>query len=52
MTDPDARPDSPPPPDGYEGSGGWGLAAMTLLAGLFIISAVATVHSILVTFGG
>lgn len=36
----------------YAGSGAWGPAALWLLGGLFVLSALATVHSILVTFGG
>lgn len=36
----------------YEGPGAWGPAAMWLLGALFVISAAATVHSILATFGG
>lgn len=39
-------------PDGYDGPGGWGTAALTLLAGLFLISAALTVHSIVATFAG
>lgn len=36
----------------YEGPGAWGPAAMWLLGVLFVLSAAATVHSILATFGG
>lgn len=36
----------------YAGPGGWGPAAMWLLGALFVLSAAATVHSILATFGG
>ena len=39
-------------PDDYEGPGGWGTAAMALLAGLFLISVALTVHSLVATFGG
>ncbi len=35
----------------YEGPGAWGPAALWLLGTLFALSAAATVHSILVTFG-
>jgi hypothetical protein len=36
----------------YTGPGAWGTAAMWLLGTLFVLSAAATVHSILATFGG
>lgn len=38
--------------DGYEGSGAWGTWALGLLLALFLLSAAATVHSIVVTFTG
>lgn len=44
--------DAASPPEDYEGPGAWGPAALWLLGGLFVLSAAATVHSILVTFGG
>lgn len=36
----------------YAGPGAWGPAALWLLGTLFVLSAAATVHSILATFGG
>lgn len=36
----------------YAGPGAWGPAALWLLGALFALSAAATVHSILATFGG
>lgn len=36
----------------YEGPGAWGTWALALLLGLFLLSAAATVHSIVVTFTG
>ena len=36
----------------YEGPGGWGTAAIALMAGLFLISVALTVHSLVATFGG
>lgn len=41
-----------PGPDGYEGPGGWGTAAVALLVGLFVISVGLTIHSLMTTFGG
>lgn len=41
-----------PSPGEYAGPGAWGAAAMWLLGTLFVLSAAATVHSILATFGG
>lgn len=38
--------------NGYEGSGAWGTWALVLLGILFVIATAATVHSVLVTFGG
>lgn len=38
--------------DDYEGSGAWGTWALGLLLALFLLSAAATVHSIVVTLGG
>lgn len=46
------RPTGEPSPGAYTGPGAWGPAALWLLGGLFVLSALATVHSILVTFGG
>lgn len=50
--DPDPGSDASPPAEEYDGPGPWGPAALWLLGGLFLISAAATVHSIVVTFGG
>lgn len=36
----------------YSGPGAWGTWALVLMGGLFVIAALATAHSILVTFGG
>ncbi len=57
MSDTERTPGSPSPAPGtptveYEGPGAWGPAAMWLLGALFVLSAAATVHSILATFGG
>lgn len=56
MTDPerpfDTSSPADAPADAYEGPGGWGPAALWLLGGLFALSVVATVHSILVTLAG
>lgn len=50
--EPAADPSSPAGNYGdYEGPGAWGPAALWLLGTLFALSAAATVHSILVTFG-
>lgn len=37
--------------EAYEGPGGWGTAAMALLLGLLVVSVIATIHSIVATFG-
>jgi hypothetical protein len=59
MTDPTTSPEATDVPAAggdewadYEGPGAWGSWAIGLLLALFVIGAVATVHSILVTFGG
>lgn len=39
-------------PAGYEGPGAWGGWAIGLMLFLFVLGAVATVHSFLVTLGG
>lgn len=57
MTEPDpAGSDPAPEPSSsvgdYTGPGAWGAAALWLLGTLFVLSAAATVHSILATFGG
>lgn len=38
-------------PEGYEGPGGWGTAAMALLVALLLISVALTVHSLVATLG-
>lgn len=50
--DPGPERDVSPSAEGYDGPGAWGPAALWLLGGLFLLSAAATVHSILATFGG
>lgn len=56
MSEPDTREagGTGPSSDGadYTGPGAWGPAALWLLGVLFVLSAAATVHSILATFGG
>ena len=39
-------------PSGYEDPGGWSIAAMGVLLGLFALAVAATAHSMLVTLGG
>lgn len=50
--DSDPGGDASSPAEEYAGPGAWGPAALWLLGGLFVLSAAATVHSIVVTFGG
>lgn len=58
MTDPDPVPEAPTDASagadasGYSGPGAWGPWALALLGALFVIATAATLHSILVTFGG
>lgn len=52
MSDAEHPGDGSPGAEGYDGPGGWGTAALTLLAGLFLISVALTVHSIVATFAG
>lgn len=47
----DGSPEARSDPEAYTGSGGWGIAALVLLGGLFVVAMVATAHSMLVTFG-
>lgn len=51
-TGPDSATDASSPAGQYAGPGAWGAAALWLLGVLFALSAAATVHSILATFGG
>lgn len=56
MSEPDTRESGAAGPSSdvadYPGPGAWGPAALWLLGVLFALSAAATVHSILATFGG